>query len=570
MFTNQKFAPPGTPNIITNRIWDEDQIDVLEVGQAPLVTSNFVQDARWQLPAVALGAHQCNPQWFATGEPWPTSLPPTVYYGGWIPACCLEVEMCITDLCAKDPINSAPASQHTQFAVDAVDATATTPAVQFVVGESVAGPGPFVPAALLRGLPQGTGGLAQYVEMTEGTVKLVAQRGAVQAAIGVSVNGAGVPQFVLENVGIPTTAITGLPWSIAQGGTGATTAAGARVNLGLGTAAVENVGTSGHTVPFLDEVNTWSGSQLLLASSAGVQPFFSQALSFDDHSTAAPLRAYSTFAGNTAVGFGVRFELGGKVGSTATQTFLTFAAVLTDATFATWKSRGYFYIGGATTQEYMSAANLGGTAGIGFLGATPVAMQSGDIGAALVAFGLMTGTPSFAGNSATATLAAEAVVLETPRTINGVSFDGSANIEVRLPATNTAGELVCSAFTITGTSGTYQATGNKFTLPAAGTYLITGRVCGFVQAGAAGYHFVNAKLRNNTAGADLANSDIMCAATLTNGEFNAGSASFTAVVTVGASTEFELYASRTGTSWSISTINSDASGWSVFDWLRLF
>lgn len=53
-------------------------------------------------------------------------------------------------------------------------------------------------------------------------------------------------------------AITGaLP--IGNGGTNATTAANARTNLGLGTAATQNTGTSGAVVPLLNGANTHSG-----------------------------------------------------------------------------------------------------------------------------------------------------------------------------------------------------------------------------------------------------------------------------------------------------------------------
>ncbi|BBW22648.1 pyocin knob domain-containing S74 family peptidase [Enterobacter kobei] len=73
---------------------------------------------------------------------------------------------------------------------------------------------------------------------------------------------------------------TAAQWSalgIGQGGTGAITAAGARTNLGLGTSAIVNTGTSGATIPLLSTANNWTGSQ----------SFNSQQTSFASTSTAA-------------------------------------------------------------------------------------------------------------------------------------------------------------------------------------------------------------------------------------------------------------------------------------------
>lgn len=58
---------------------------------------------------------------------------------------------------------------------------------------------------------------------------------------------------------------SGADLAIVNGGTGASTAAAARTNLGLGTAAVEAIGTSGATVPLLNGVNVWSAIQQINA-----------------------------------------------------------------------------------------------------------------------------------------------------------------------------------------------------------------------------------------------------------------------------------------------------------------
>lgn len=61
------------------------------------------------------------------------------------------------------------------------------------------------------------------------------------------------------------------PVPVSQGGTGATTAAQARANLGLGTAATYNVGTAGATVPLLNTANTWTAHQTIGGTSGTLQ-----------------------------------------------------------------------------------------------------------------------------------------------------------------------------------------------------------------------------------------------------------------------------------------------------------
>lgn len=78
---------------------------------------------------------------------------------------------------------------------------------------------------------------------------------------------------------------------IANGGTAAATAAAARTNLGLGTAATQNTGTSGATVPLLSTANTWT-----LAQAFTVRPTFNSATPWDSANLASPAATTGTLA----------------------------------------------------------------------------------------------------------------------------------------------------------------------------------------------------------------------------------------------------------------------------------
>ena len=64
---------------------------------------------------------------------------------------------------------------------------------------------------------------------------------------------------------------------------------------------------------------------------------------------------------------------------------------------------------------------------------------------------------SCSGNAATATLAADATTLETPRNINGVSFDGSSNITVAAAAGTLTGATLAAGVTASSLTSVAQA-----------------------------------------------------------------------------------------------------------------
>lgn len=108
--------------------------------------------------------------------------------------------------------------------------------------------------------------------------------------------------------------------------------------------------------------------------------------------------------------------------------------------------------------------NSGGNPQIGFLGAVSVPSQSGDVGTALVSFGLMSGTPTFASANLTG------------RAVNNVIYLRDEK------STGTAGGSVSAGSTVTRTLNTEvvdtgnncSLSSNQFTL-SAGTYRIRAR-----------------------------------------------------------------------------------------------
>lgn len=93
---------------------------------------------------------------------------------------------------------------------------------------------------------------------------------------------------------VPLTGITGT-LAIGNGGTGSTSASAARTNLGLGTSATVNTGTSGATVPLLNGANTWAAAQTF-----SVRPTFNGATPWDSANLASPASTVGITNGSNA------------------------------------------------------------------------------------------------------------------------------------------------------------------------------------------------------------------------------------------------------------------------------
>lgn len=177
---------------------------------------------------------------------------------------------------------------------------------------------------------------------------------------------------------------------ISAGGTGATNATQARANLGLGSAAIKNTGTSGDAVPLLNAANTWSLSQ---GFGAGIQ--FGSATSSAANDTSRHITLYGT-PGTAAYGITIT---GSRLNVVAPDTadVVFVAGTSNDARHSFDLATGDANFQGALALGTALAIGYGGT------GATTVAGVRSNLGlgtAALVNTGTSGGTvPLLNGNN---------------------------------------------------------------------------------------------------------------------------------------------------------------------------
>ena len=569
VYTDQPFFPPDFQNKITNRIWNADQHSEEIPGMLPVGENNYRQDARWILFPFAFSGHMCNPDWMVTGEPWPVppSLPPTVYLAGWVPECCIMA--CDATECRREPVNDEPASQVTQFAIPAVEATDTTPALRQFVTDAHSTAGGNWPAAGQEWFPEGTAGPIAY-----SVVNLAQPDGTPFSR---------VEQMQFDSGNVFSHTITDLveTWGATVGGvTGALTMQPLGTQMQLGgsnlvvapsilpagieyrrTMGVIAAGTTQGTAAPTQSTGT---EAVALSTAAGIRMHISGAAPLDVSSEANGIYTVVHVSSSPVASLQLYPAVGDAWPGLGLNNPMTLA-----------RDTGVILIQNAGRQGSWAVIPFPGTGGsVTSVNITPPAAGITAAGGPIVSAG-----------SITLALADDLAALEALAGTNTIYYRSAVNTWTAvsigpylsfaggtldaLPPTATNTEAAGGAFSITGATGVYQATGLTVSVAGAGTYLITAKVRAQLQPGAAGTHLVKVKLRNNTDAADVANSETLVALCAQNGVLVSQTAGFSALVTVAGAKTFELYAARNGTTWTASDIVNDANGRTVIDVVKL-
>lgn len=492
-----------------------------------------------------------------------------VYDDEWIPECCGATDVCVSQLCSQDEENGFQAAQLRSYPVPHQVATGTTPVEVEHWGQNLGNDPAGWPGRVTDWFPAGEDNTRQYqmqrIADDNGDLQFQVDRwsfGAVDA-ITRTINGSGlgfdfalagdVGGMALEFVGGVLTlsgamlvaksvlpADTSYLDSLPVAAVGTTQAGAAPLAAG------------GHMLYSSSVANT----AFVLVASPGavvdVYPSAARAVNVFPHVGGLmfnqPVNAPFVVPAEVPGGpyYGYRFSL-----------------VITALAQAQWLVEKFQVDGslaaGTVTSVGISTSSTAVTVGGGPI--TGAGTLTVDVSSALDDLdALAAGSDLVAGDGAGG---------YAPVTIGDYLAFAGGVLNV-VPPTATAGAFVAASYTITGTSGTYQATGQSFTLPAAGTYEIVGMVTASLVPTAAGGHVIRAKLRNTTAGADLADSFMTCVAGTGSGVGFSATGAMLAQITVTGATTLELYAARYGTSWALSEITSSANGKTVFSWKRLY
>ncbi len=193
--TSQPFLPITQPSVINSRDWDDEDWRDLVVGEGAQPETPRIYNAMWGPPVGLPGNTLCHSEWFGTGEPWPVTLPNTVYDDSWIPECCGGNVACATEECRQEQVNGMAGSQHFQYAIPATQATDDTPAWMSQVAQNQGGGSPAKPGMVQQYLPLGRNGapLWQHETIRDAAGALISDIFAVQMPGGGSVSQSATP-----------------------------------------------------------------------------------------------------------------------------------------------------------------------------------------------------------------------------------------------------------------------------------------------------------------------------------------------------------------------------------------
>lgn len=492
-----------------------------------------------------------------------------VYDDEWIPDCCGRLSVCVTQLCSQDQENARPAAQLRSYPIPHQDATGTTPVViQHWPSRAVPGD-PSWPGYGFEWWPAGEDGaraLAHQVVADElgqlqyqheewllpGGLTMAETRDAdgytllLDNGVDAGTLTAKIVGGVLEICGtncVICAALmpTGVAFRFSAPLTGGFPAQVSATPLGTGSFILNStiVGGQGYILPAVES------AEVDVFAIGGVPPVIYPPVGevIYGHALNAPaiLAAGSDPAGPFCYRF-VRY---------------------TSAGVPLWTVEKYHASNETTSVGTVTSVDLDTSSAGLTVGGGPIT-GSGTLTVDLAPdLEQLVGFPA-----ADAILTGDGAGNWVPVTIGAYLAYAGQVLDV-IPPTATNGEIEIATFNVTGTSGTYQATGTTFTIADPGTYLITGKIRGAVQPGTTGSHSLHAKLRNNTGAAFVALSETQVATSATNAALIGTTAGFTKIVTIAASTTFELYAARIGTTFTISAILSDANGRTLINWTRL-